>query len=152
MDGGWRDMNIQLCLVPPLLSNAGPGSHRGEGLSMQSSRMAAWQPRYCPALYTSILIIRHKWTRNKTFNKLLWISVFPSILACLGCLDKSRNKTKCQIFYKNLIELSPGQRGVDLIIGLCSSPVPVHVANIIYKIIDTNIVTIFYLYLFRVLV
>ena len=88
---------------------------------------------------------------KKTFNKLLWISVFPSILACLGCLDKSRNKTKCQIFYKNLIELSPGQRGVDLIIGLCSSSVPVHVANIIYKIIDTNIVNIFYLYLFRVL-
>ena len=46
------------------------------------------------------------------FLKILFLS---SILACL---DKSRNKTKCQIFYKNLIELSPGQRGVDLIIGL----------------------------------
>ena len=48
------------------------------------------------------------------FLKILFLS---SILACL---DKSRNKTKCQIFYKNLIELSPGQGEVDLIIGLQS--------------------------------
>ena len=56
-------MNIQLCLVPPLLSNAGPGSHRGEGLSMQSSRMAR-RPRYCHTLYTFILIIRDSGQEN----------------------------------------------------------------------------------------
>ena len=66
--GGWWDMNIQPCLVPPLLSNAGPGSHRGEGLSMQSSRMAAWQPRYHHTLYTLTLIIRDKWTRKLSTN------------------------------------------------------------------------------------